>query len=93
MPLTLWGGRGHPPPPRVPLGHGRRCSANRATLAFPDVQEFVRFYLASAHDAVAAVGYAPSQDAVYAANQTELEAAVAGMVPPDGPDAGGTPAA
>jgi len=39
-----------------------------------------------------AVGSVPT-DVVYAANQAEREAAVAGMVPPDGPDAGGTPAA
>jgi hypothetical protein len=93
LPLTLRGGGGCPPPPRVPLGCGRRCSANRATLAFSNVQEFVRSDLVSTQDAVAAVGSVPTDVVVYAANQAELEAAVAGMVPSDGPDAGGTPAA
>ncbi len=64
----------------------------RSELARPEVAAFMRFYLATVEEVVQAVGYAPSDAATYAADRTELEGAIAGNVPADGPDAAATPA-
>ena len=74
-----------------PLARPIFIYASRPALAQPEVQEFTRFYLATAKEAVQAVGYVPTDDATYAANQAELEGAIAGTIPADGPPAGSTP--
>lgn len=74
-----------------PLSRPLYLYVNRSSLARPAVREFVRFYLASAKEAAVTVGYVATQDGTYAANQAEIEGAVADTVPPDGPTAGGTP--
>jgi phosphate transport system substrate-binding protein len=57
------------------------------SLARPEVQEFLRFYLATAQDLAEEVGYVDSPVAVYVADQAKLEAAIAGTGTPDGPPA------
>lgn len=53
----------------------------------PQVQEFVRFAIATAGSIVGEVGYVASPVEVYVEDQTRLEAAIAGEVGPDGPPA------
>ena len=74
-----------------PLSRPLYVYVNRASLARPEVAEFMRFYLASAREVVEIVGYVPTGDATYAANQGEFDAAIAGTAPPDGPAPAGTP--
>ncbi|MGH2562532.1 MAG: PstS family phosphate ABC transporter substrate-binding protein [Thermomicrobiales bacterium] len=62
------------------------------SLQRPEVQEFVRFYLATVGDLIADVGYVSSGAEIYAAEQAELEGAIAGTVPPMAP-LGATPEA
>jgi len=56
-----------------PLSRPLFVYVSDAGLTRPEVQEFMRYYLASANDAVTAVGYVPIDDSIYAANQTELD--------------------
>lgn len=56
------------------------------------VQEFVKFYIASAPEIVPLVGYFQSADEVYAEDQAKVEAAIAGEAEPDSQSMG-TPAA
>ena len=60
------------------------------SLGRPEVQEFMRFYIASAAALAAEVGFveAPAED--YVADQQKIEGAIAGEV---APDSQGTPAA
>lgn len=55
------------------------------SLQRPEVQEFVRFYLATVGDLIADVGYVSAGAEIYAAEQAELEGAIAGTVPPMAP--------
>ena len=71
-----------------PLSRPLFVYVNAASLQRPEVGEFMRFYHAMAKEVVVEVGYVPSADATYAANQVEVDGAIAGSVPPDGP--GGT---
>jgi phosphate transport system substrate-binding protein len=61
------------------------------SLTRPEVQEFMRFYLANAQALVADVGYVDSPIQVIIDDQTKLEGAIAGTVEPDGPGAVATP--
>lgn len=64
------------------------------SLTRPEVQEFMRFYLANAMELVDDVGYVDSPVEVYVRDQQKLEAAIAGTAQPDGPGApAATPAA
>jgi phosphate transport system substrate-binding protein len=63
------------------------------SLERPEVQEFVRFYLANAAELAQDVGYVDSPAEAYAAAQQKLEGAIAGAVPPDGPGTAATLAA
>jgi len=56
-----------------PLSRPLFVYVSDAGLTRPEVQEFMRYYLASENDAVTAVGYVPIDDSIYAANQTELD--------------------
>jgi len=67
-----------------PLARPLYVYVSRPALARPEAREFMRFYLATAKAAVEAVGYVPTADATYAAQQAELEGAIAGTIPADG---------
>ena len=58
-----------------PLSRPLYLYVAEASLARPEVREFVRFYAALAAEAVAAVGYVPLAGGAYAANQAAVEAA------------------
>lgn len=55
------------------------------SLQRPEVQEFVRFYVANARQLTIDVGYVAAPDQDYVDNQTKIEGALNGTVPPDGP--------
>ncbi len=78
----------------TPLSRPLYVYVRAESLARPEVQEFMRFYLANAMALVDEVGYVDSPVEVYVRDQQKLEAAIAGTVQPDGPGApAATPAA
>ena len=77
----------------APLSRPLFVYVKAESLARPDVQEFMRFYLANAISLVADVGFVDSPTDVYVKDQARLEAVIAGNGTPDGPPpAGATPA-
>ncbi len=62
------------------------------SLSRPEVQELVRFYLATTATLAEEVGYVDSPIDTYLADQAKLEAAIAGSASPDGPAPVATPA-
>ena len=63
-------------------------------LTRPEVQEFMRFYIANAIALVADVGFVDSPSDVYVTDQSRLEDVIAGNGTPDGPGAAeGSPTA
>ena len=62
------------------------------SITRPEVQEFLRFYIASLTELVPVVGYVARPTADYVADQEKLEGAIAGTTPPDS-DNLGTPTA
>jgi phosphate transport system substrate-binding protein len=78
----------------TPLSRPLYVYVKAESLARPEIQEFMRFYIANANNLVEEVGYVDSPTEVYVADQAKLEAAIAGTAPPDGPKAAnaeGTP--
>jgi phosphate transport system substrate-binding protein len=71
----------------APLSRPLFVYVKAESLTRPEVQEFARFYLANALALVADVGYVDSPIEVILADQTKLEAAIAGTGTPDGPPA------
>jgi phosphate transport system substrate-binding protein len=69
----------------APLARPLFVYVKRASLARPEVGAYLTFWFADAAGFAAAAGLVPSQDEVYAANQADLEAAIAGTSEPDGP--------
>jgi phosphate transport system substrate-binding protein len=69
----------------APLSRPLFIYINAASLQRPEVQEFVRFSLATASTIVGEVGYVSSPVQTYIDDQTRLEAAIAGELAPDGP--------
>jgi phosphate transport system substrate-binding protein len=67
----------------APLSRPLYVYLNAESLARPEVQEFARFYLANASWLAADVGYVSSPIDTYLADQTQLEAAIAGEATPD----------
>lgn len=64
------------------------------SLAKPEVQEFMKFYIANAISLVADVGFVDSPNDIYVADQARLADIIAGNGTPDGPPAAdATPAA
>jgi phosphate transport system substrate-binding protein len=63
------------------------------SLTRPEVQEFMRFYIANAATLSQDVGFVDSPGDVYVADQAKLEAAIAGTAEPDGPAVGASPTA
>jgi phosphate transport system substrate-binding protein len=77
----------------TPLSRPLFIYVNAASLQKPEVQEFVRFYLANAPTLVDDVGYVDSPVQDYVDAQTKFEAAVAGTLAPDGPSPAASPEA
>lgn len=77
----------------APLSRPLYIYVKAESLTRPEVQEFMRFYLANAGDLAADVGYLASPGEIYVQDQAKLEAAIAGTGTPDGPAAEATPAA
>ena len=76
----------------APLARPLYLYLKRESLERPEVAEFLRFFFADAGGFVEDAGLVPFEDDAYAANQAELDAAIAGTSEPDGPDPAGTPA-
>ena len=76
----------------APLSRPLFIYVKAESLARPEVQEFMRFYLASLTELVPEVGYVALPPAGYAESQAKLEGAITGAVVPDS-QATGTPAA
>lgn len=62
-------------------------------LERPEVQEFMRFYLANSQELATDVGYVALPDATVAEQQAKLEGAIDGSVAPDSQGGSATPAA
>jgi phosphate transport system substrate-binding protein len=69
----------------APLSRPLYIYVNAASLERPEVQEFMRFYLAEAAVLAADVGYVASPGETYVQDQQKLESAIAGEAAPDGP--------
>lgn len=65
-----------------PLSRPLYVYVNAESIQQPEVQEFMKFYLASARDLVADVGYVASPVDVYASDQAELQGAIDGTSTP-----------
>jgi phosphate transport system substrate-binding protein len=71
----------------TPLSRPLYVYVKRESLTRPEVQEFMRFYLANARELVDDVGFVDSPGSVYVSDQAKLEGAIAGTAQPDGPGA------
>lgn len=69
----------------VPLSRPLFVYVSAESLTRPEVQEFMRFYLAEVGNLIADVGYVQSPIEVILSEQTTLEAAISGEGQPDGP--------
>lgn len=67
----------------APLSRPLFLYVNAASIQRPEVQEFLKFYLGTAGEIVADVGYVASPDQVYADDQAKLLAAIDGSGTPD----------
>jgi phosphate transport system substrate-binding protein len=76
----------------APLSRPLYVYANRERLTRPEVAAFLRFAFARARGFAQAAGLVPFAEEIYAANDEELAAAIAGTSLPDGPRVSGTPA-
>jgi phosphate transport system substrate-binding protein len=77
----------------APLSRPLYVYVTAESLTRPEVQEFMRFYIASVALLAEEVGYVDSPIETYLADQAKLEAVVAGEAAPDGPAAAETPQA
>lgn len=78
----------------APLSRPLFVYVKAESLTRPEVQEFMRFYIASAISLVADVGFVDSPNDIYVTDQSRLEEVIAGNGTPDGPPAAdATPAA
>jgi len=77
----------------APLSRPLYVYVSAAALARPEVQEFVRFGVASAAELVEEIGYVDSPVETYVEDQIKIEGAIAGTTAPDGPEVEATPAA
>lgn len=73
----------------VPLSRPLHVYVNAESLERPEVQEFMRYYLAEADWLAPDVGYVAAPVEVTLAEQATLEAAIAGEGTPDGPQVDG----
>jgi phosphate transport system substrate-binding protein len=68
-----------------PLSRPLFLYVNSASLARPEVQEFLRYAIAEVGPLLPEVGFIGSPSQIYADDQAKLEAAIGGSVAPDGP--------
>jgi phosphate transport system substrate-binding protein len=66
-----------------PLSRPLFLYVNAESIQRPEVQEFLKFYIGTAGEIVADVGYVASPDQVYADDQASLQAAIDGTGTPD----------
>lgn len=66
-----------------PLSRPLFVYVNADSVQRPEVQEFLKFYIASARELVGDVGYVPSPDHVYAEDQAELQGIIDGTITPE----------
>ncbi len=66
-----------------PLSRPLFLYVNAESIARPEVQEFLKFYIATAGEIVADVGYVASPEEVYVADQAELQGAIDGTGTPE----------
>jgi phosphate transport system substrate-binding protein len=71
----------------APLSRPLYIYVNAASLTRPEVQEFMRYSVATVTEYLAEVGYVNSPGSVYVEDQAKLEAVIAGTGTPDGPPA------
>jgi phosphate transport system substrate-binding protein len=71
----------------APLSRPLFIYVNAESFTRPEVQEFMRFAIATAPGIVDEVGYVDSPVEVYVADQAKVEAIIAGTQAPDGPAA------
>jgi len=71
----------------APLSRPLYIYVNAESFTRPEVQEFMRFAIATAPGIVDEVGYVDSPVAIYVADQAKVEAIIAGTQAPDGPAA------
>jgi phosphate transport system substrate-binding protein len=69
----------------APLSRPLYVYVKADSLTRPEVQEFMRYYLANAVVLVDDVGYVDSPLETYTSDQEKLEAAIGGSAEPDGP--------
>jgi phosphate transport system substrate-binding protein len=69
----------------APLSRPLFVYVNAEAMQDPALQEFMRFYLATAPEVAAEVGFVASPEEIYAEDNDKLEAAIAGDAEPDGP--------
>jgi phosphate transport system substrate-binding protein len=72
----------------APLSRPLFVYVNATSLAKPEVQEFLRFYIANAPALVDDVGFVDAPADVYVQGQKKVEDAISGAIQPDGPGAG-----
>ena len=77
----------------APLSRPLYVFVRAESLERPEVQEFMRFYLAQMPTLAPEVGYVASPEDTYTADSEKLEGAIAGEAEPDGPEAAATPEA
>lgn len=69
----------------APLSRPLYVYVKAESLTRPEVQEFMRFYIANTASLSEEIGYVDSPMETYIADQAKLEAAIAGSGTPDGP--------
>ena len=67
----------------APLSRPLFLYVNAESITRPEVQEFLKFYIASAGEIAPDVGYVASPDEVYVEDQAALQAAIDGDGTPD----------
>lgn len=67
----------------APLSRPLYLYVNAESIARPEVQEFLKFYIGTAGELVADVGYVAAPAQVYADDQAKLQAAIDGTGTPD----------
>ncbi|MFL5761650.1 MAG: PstS family phosphate ABC transporter substrate-binding protein [Thermomicrobiales bacterium] len=78
----------------APLSRPLFIYINADSLASkPQVQEFLRFYIASAPALVDDVGFVDAPTDIYVKDQKKVEDSISGAIQPDGPGASASPAA
>lgn len=73
----------------TPLSRPLYVYVSVGSMERPEIQEFIRFYIANAAELASEVGFVASPDDAYASDSEKVEAAIAGEAEPDGPAGAG----